>query len=44
LRNGQNGSFWQRMYTSIHGNDFQKMTEKYFYYQESDLPVHLWEI
>ncbi len=42
VRSGQTASNWQRAFVNINGHRYQDLLEKYFEYQEKDLPVHLW--
>lgn len=41
---GRNGAAWQRSFVETHGRDFQALTERYFQLQESDTPVHEWDV
>ncbi|MGH1469191.1 MAG: hypothetical protein ACRBBP_09975 [Bdellovibrionales bacterium] len=44
VRTGQNGAYWQKAFVDRHGKDFQKLTEVYLENQNSERPVHTWEI
>ncbi len=39
---GQTASNWQRAFVNTNGHRYQELLEKYFEYQEKDLPVHHW--
>ena len=41
---GQNGSVWQRKWIDKNGPDFPALTLAYLERQESDVPVHKWEL
>ena len=41
---GQNGSVWQRKWIDKNGPDFPALTLAYLERQESDIPVHKWEL
>ncbi len=43
-KNGQNGANWQRQYIEKHGKDMQQLTLAYQKQQQSNIPVHEWEI
>ncbi len=42
--NGQNGASWQRRWVARHGFDVQALTEQYMHRQNSEIPVHEWDI
>ena len=44
VESGQNGSIWQRNWIEKHGRDFSALTNAYVERQESNQPVHLWDL
>lgn len=42
VRNGQNGSQWQRSFVAKNGMRFQEMLESYSRWQKTNLPVYAW--
>ena len=44
LQRKTNGATWQRKFIEKHGKDMYALTESYYQYQNSGLPVHEWEI
>jgi len=44
LRNGRNGSAWQRAYVTKHGRDMRALAAAYRERQRGGKPVHEWEI
>ena len=44
VANGQTASSWQRNYINTHGANFNELLEKYYEYQEQDIPVWRWKI
>ena len=44
LKTGQNGSYWQRSWIELHGEDFHGLVSAYHENQESGRPVHLWSL
>jgi len=43
-KKGQNGANWQRQYIEKHGKDMQKLTLAYQKNQQSNIPVHEWNV
>lgn len=43
-KNGQNGASWQRAYVEKYGKDMQALTLAYQKNQQSNVPVHKWDI
>ena len=41
---GQNGAAWQRKFVECHGRDMQALTHAYQARQDSNDPVHSWEV
>ena len=44
LETGRTGSFWQRSWIEKYGRDWQGLTLAYQANQNTDNPVHTWEI
>lgn len=44
VREGQNGTAWQRAFIAAHGRDFVRLTAAYLQRQASGRPVHEWTI
>ncbi len=44
LQTGQTGAVWQRAYVAKHGKDMQQLTRAYLHHQQSDQPVHTWNL
>lgn len=44
VESGQNGSVWQRNWIEKNGRDFSALTNAYVERQESNLPVHQWDL
>ncbi|MBM3617089.1 MAG: hypothetical protein FJX23_00930 [Alphaproteobacteria bacterium] len=44
LRSGQNGANWQKSFVARYGSDMRVMVREYTAMQESNLPVHSWEL
>lgn len=44
VKNGQNGSMWQRRYVKKYGKDMKALTLAYLKHQQSGQPVHEWEL
>ena len=44
VKNGQNGSLWQRRYVEKYGKDMNALTLAYLKNQHSGQPVHEWEL
>lgn len=40
----QNGTGWQRSFVAAYGMRFQELLERYYHYQNLNLPVHLWQL
>ena len=43
-KNGQNGANWQRCYVKKYGKDMQALTLAYQKNQQSNIPVHEWQV
>ena len=41
---GQNGAAWQREWVRVHGLDFPELTQQYMHRQNSEIPVHEWDV
>lgn len=44
VASGMNGATWQRSWVEAHGNDLAGLTRSYFTHQESNEPVHTWDL
>jgi gamma-glutamyl:cysteine ligase YbdK (ATP-grasp superfamily) len=44
LTTGQNGAAWQRQWVARHGHDMNQLTKAYMARQETDSPVHTWDL
>ncbi|OUR71852.1 glutamate--cysteine ligase [Methylophaga sp. 41_12_T18] len=44
VQNKQNGSVWQQRYIQQVKPDFTEMTQRYFFHQQSNIPVSQWNI
>ena len=44
VESGQNGSTWQRRWVNEHGKDFAALTNEYVERQDSNAPVHTWDV
>ena len=44
VESGQSGSQWQRDFVRAHGRDWDGLMQAYYLQQQTQLPVHQWEI